>query len=774
MLRSKMKWNFTYTEEQEQGSSFKGMTDLTEQLLKQRHLKDPDAIDRFLHPSVNDLHDPFLLSGMKEAVERVNRAIETGESILVYGDYDADGVSSTTVMVEALREAGGICEFYIPNRFTEGYGPNETAFQEAAEAGFGLIITVDNGIAAEYEAKVAKELGIDLIITDHHEVQEVLPDAYAIIHPKTSENYPFKELAGVGVAFKFAQALLPEFPKHLLDLTALGTVADLVPLKDENRALVYLGLQAMNNTKRIGLLALIETCGIDGTIDEETIGFTIGPRVNAVGRLQDASPAVELFLTEDTEEAVQQAEMINELNQERQKIVADIAKEAESMLMSNEQELGEVIVVAKEGWNPGVLGIVASKLVRTFDRPAIVLGIDEEKQQAKGSARSIEAFDLFSNCMEIRELFIHFGGHAQAAGMTVELDKISQIRSSLCKLAKEKLTEEDYQQTLNIEMSIGLEDVSVQQIKEISKFRPFGMGNPKPLFHVKETPKEIRLIGSRQNHLKMQFINEKGKLDGIGFGMGDCYHKIGSSSELEVVGELNINEWNGRKSPQIMIKDLQVAHWQLFDHRGSKHLDKQLSHVDSERTAAIHFTDQKLPAVPCNVYHFADIHNTLSADNIDGIILLDLPIQLSQLSEVIQKLNPSLVYACYQVEDGAFFQSLPTREHFKWFYGMLVKRENFNLTSDKELLARKKGWNRSMIDFISQVFFELGFVKMEDGKISLHSNPVQRDLGESDLYKQRKEQLNIEQTLYYSTYKELKDWLNQQRKTVREEVLNGL
>ncbi|WP_173916037.1 single-stranded-DNA-specific exonuclease RecJ [Halobacillus sp. Marseille-Q1614] len=773
MLRSKMKWNITYTGDEETSSSIRGITDLTSRLLVQRDLTDPDAIDRFLHPSVDDLHDPFLLSGMNKAVQRVREAIEKEERILVFGDYDADGVSSTTVMVEALKEAGALCDFYIPNRFTEGYGPNESAFREAAEAGFNLIITVDNGVAADYEAKVAKELGIDLIITDHHEVQEVLPEAYAIIHPKTSENYPFKELAGVGVAFKFAQALLPKFPKHLLDLTALGTVADLVPLKDENRALVYLGLKAMNKTKRIGLLALIETCGIDGMIDEESIGFTIGPRVNAVGRLQDASPAVDLFLTKDMEEARELAEMINELNQERQKIVADIAKEAENMLKNNEQPLGEVIVVAKAGWNPGVLGIVASKLVRTFDRPAIVLGIDEEKQQAKGSARSIDAFDLFSNCMEIRDQFIHFGGHAQAAGMTVDSDKIDQIRSLLCELAKKKLTEEDYQQSLNIEMSIRLEDVSLQQIEEISKLRPFGMGNPKPLFHVKETPKEIRLIGSRQNHLKMQFVKEKAKLDGIGFGMGELYHKIGSSSEVEVVGELSINEWNGRKNPQIMIKDLQVSHWQLFDHRGSRQLEKQLSQIDIERTVGIKFTDNNIPDIPCSTYRPAEL-TALNKENIDGIVLLDLPDQLSQLSEVIQELDPQKIYACYQVQDGAFFQAIPTREHFKWFYGMLMKRENFNIHTDKELLAKKKGWSRSMIDFISQVFFELGFVKMEDGKISLRSNPEQKDLSESNLYQQRIQQLHIEQTLYYSTYKELKDWLNLQRKTVREEVLNGL
>ncbi|WP_258871084.1 single-stranded-DNA-specific exonuclease RecJ, partial [Halobacillus trueperi] len=568
MIQSKMKWKFTYRNPEESSVGLPGVTPLTQQLLEKRGIYDAETADRFLKPSIDQLHDPMLMEGMDRAVARVKEAIASDQSILVFGDYDADGVTSTSVMVEALRKAGADCDFYIPNRFTEGYGPNKEAFQFAFDSGYALIITVDTGIAAMEEATFAKDLGIDLIITDHHEVQEVLPDAYAIIHPKTSADYPFQELAGVGVAFKFAHALLGRFPKEFLDLVVIGTIADLVPLKGENRVLASVGLQAISHSNRPGIQALRKVCSIEGDMNEETIGFTIGPRLNAVGRLQDATPAVDLLLSEDREEAEQIAAFINQLNQERQKIVAAIAKEAEEMVSVENGEAENVIVVAKEGWNPGVLGIVASKLVRQFDRPAIVLAIDEEKGEAKGSARSIDAFDLFANCMEIRHRFIHFGGHAQAAGMTLALDQIDDLRSDLISLAEEKLSDDDYQQVLDIETTVELEDISLKQIEEVNQLRPFGMGNPKPLFHLKHTPKEVRLIGSKKNHLKFQFQSQQSRVDGIAFGLGDLYQQISPQAPLDVVGELGINEWNGRKNLQVMIKDLSVKEWQLFDHRG--------------------------------------------------------------------------------------------------------------------------------------------------------------------------------------------------------------
>lgn len=773
MLQSKTKWKFTYSEGGSAGLN-QNLTPLTQQLLSKRNITTPEAIEQFLHPSIDQLHDPFLMDGMTKAIDRVNKAIADQEPILVFGDYDADGVSSTTVMMEALREAGAECDFYIPNRFTEGYGPNEGAFQFAKDSGFSVIITVDTGIAAMHEADVAKQLGLDLIITDHHEVQEVLPDAYAIIHPKTSTEYPFQELAGVGVAFKFAQALLGRFPKELLDLAVIGTIADLVPLHGENRVLAAIGLQAISHSKRPGILAFRDICNIEGDMNEETIGFTIGPRLNAVGRLQDATPAVELLLSETLEEALEIAKFIDQLNQERQKIVSQIAKEAEAMLAERGSDQDNVIIVAKEGWNPGVLGIVASKLVRSFDRPAIVLGIDSETGQAKGSARSIDAFDLFSNCMEVRHRFVHFGGHAQAAGMTLDVEQIDGLRQDLNQLADAKLEPEDYQQVLEVESTVPLEEISLQQIEEVNQLRPFGMGNPKPLFHVQHTPKEIRLIGSKKNHLKFQFQKDEAKVDGIAFGMGDVYSLLAPADTVDLVGELGVNEWNGRKNLQIMIKDLCVKDWQLFDLRGSRHVEKSITVPFNETYKAVSF--QGATDAP----HQITIHNPeeLKGEYIDSLILIDLPNQISDLETLLKEVSVSKLYVCYRVEESAFLKTWPTRDHFKWFYGMLVKRGSFDLKEETEKLARRKGWDRSMVDFISQVFFELDFVKIENGLVTINSQPSKKDLQESVLYQQRAEQLRIEQSLYYSTYKELKDWFNQhlikQSKIVKEEVFHGL
>src|SRR5690625_1245995 len=385
MLASKAKWNVLHDENKpslEDLEAGKDLSSITKELLVQRNIVTEEAVNDFLFPDMSRLHSPHHLTMIEKASKRVHEAISKEEKILVYGDYDADGVSSTALLMKTLIELDAHCDFYIPNRFTEGYGPNEAAFREAANKGFSVIITVDTGISAVHEAKIAKELGIDLIITDHHELQEELPDSYATINPKRAPTYPFHELAGVGVAFKFAERLLGYFPEHLLDLVAIGTIADLVPLIDENRILAYHGLQKLTTTTNPGLKALKQICKIEGTVSEENVGFLIGPRLNAVGRLEDARLAVELLMADDPIEAEEIALMIESINDERRQIVRDIVKEAEQMDLFNEDT--GVIIAAKEGWNEGVLGIVASQLVRKHDRPAIVLTIKPETGEKIG------------------------------------------------------------------------------------------------------------------------------------------------------------------------------------------------------------------------------------------------------------------------------------------------------------------------------------------------------------------------------------------------------
>lgn len=783
MLNSKARWILRETKEITDYIDLP-VSSITKKLLYQRGLKDTETARKFLNPTLKDLHDPFLFEDMEKAVTRIKHAIETGEKILVFGDYDADGVTATSILMHTLTDLGAHVDFYIPNRFTEGYGPNQEAFYHAQKQGFSLIITVDTGIAAISEAELAGQLGMDLIITDHHEAQEYIPKAHAIIHPKLSTQYPFSELAGAGVAFKLAHALYGTLPEHLLEYVAIGTVADLVPLMDENRILVYHGLNSLTHSEKPGIKALKQVCGLKEDINEVHIGFAIGPRINAVGRLQDASLAVELLLENDEALALEMAKQVQELNQERQQIVTEITSEAKQMIKQMGYQDDYVIVLAKEGWNTGVLGIVASKLVQEYNRPALVLGIDSDLEEAKGSARSIDAFDMFENCMQIKDVFINFGGHAQAAGMTVAAENIDRLRTSINRLAREKLTAEDFKPVLYPEFEIELDDLDFDTINEINKLAPFGMGNPKPIFQINRLHSdEIRQIGANSNHLKIHFRNEEKQLDAVGFGMGDLYPRISPHAAISAVGELEINEWNGHKKMQIMLKDLKVDEWQLFDYRGIKHLSRQLEGLEEDDICTVVF--QSVPDEFSWIHdHFPVVKpETINDPSLDlihqtgGLVLLDLPDTLDELAEMIKLMQPNRIFACFQTGEQNYFSRLPQREHFKWLYAYLLKKKQAVIPDDLYSLKQIKGWTTDWIEFMIKVFLELEFVTIKNGVLSITPNPSKRDLTEAKVYQQKLQQIEVEKTLFYSSYKELREWFDQQMKVVRkakEEKVYGL
>ena len=397
-------------------------------LLYSRGVKKQEALSRFLTPTLDDLHDPYLLHDMDKAVERIRRAIEDGEFILIYGDYDADGMTSASIVKESLEQLGAECLVYLPNRFTDGYGPNASVYKYFIEQqGVSLIVTVDNGVAGHEAIDLAQSMGVDVIVTDHHSMPEVLPDAYAIVHPEHPDaDYPFKHLAGCGVAFKLACALLEEVQVELLDLVAIGTIADMVSLTDENRIMVQYGLEVLRNTQRMGLQEMFNIAGIArNDVTEETVGFQLAPRLNALGRLDDPNPAIDLLTGFDDEEVHEIALMIHEKNEERKEIVQAIYQEAKAMV----DPAKKVQILAKEGWNPGVLGIVAGRLLEELGQTVIVLNLEDGR--AKGSARSIEALDIFEALDPHRNLFIAFGGHAGAAGMTLEADKLDTLSEIL-------------------------------------------------------------------------------------------------------------------------------------------------------------------------------------------------------------------------------------------------------------------------------------------------------------------------------------------------------
>jgi single-stranded-DNA-specific exonuclease len=768
MLKAKTRWNVRKPDQVlvETLTKELNITPLVAQLLVNRGFDTVEDARYFLF-GTEKFHDPYLLKDMDKAVKRIKEAIENQDPILIFGDYDADGVSSTTVMMKTLTDLGAHVEFYIPNRFTEGYGPNEAAFRHAYESGYKLIITVDTGISALNEAKLAKELGLDLIITDHHEPGPELPDCFAIIHPKLEDSlYPFKELAGVGVAFKLAHALYGQVPEHLLEIAVIGTIADLVPLKDENRFIAKAGIQKLMRTNNIGLRALFKICSIDlSSITEETIGFSIGPRINAAGRLGDAAPAVQLLLTEYPEEAMELANEIDGLNRKRQAIVNEITEEAIELVEETFSSDQKVIVIGKENWNAGVVGIVASRLVDKYYRPTIVLTYDHEKGTAKGSARSIDGFDLFQNLSLCRDILPHFGGHTAAAGMTLNINDVVELRRRLNELAAEHLSEDKLIPVTKLDGEFEIQEIQLDAVKEMLLLAPFGMENPKPKVLLKDAGiSNFRKIGSDQNHLKITLEKKGFILDTIGFGLGRLYDEVSPTSSISVIGELSINEWNNIQKPQLFLQDMAVEHWQLFDWRGNNRAGQLFKNLNLTDTKFIVFNQEYQDTFSkwLSQDSITYISNEEEARIVDlhekNVVLLDFPPSKEIVNNLLYGKRPGRIYPHFYKKDSAFFNTMPTREHFKWYYAFLAKKAPFDLKRFGDDLAKHRGWSKETIDFMSQVFFELDFATINNGLISLEKIAPKRDLTESKTYQQRQAQFTLEKELLYSSFNQLKDW----------------
>ncbi|RSL34409.1 single-stranded-DNA-specific exonuclease RecJ [Salibacterium salarium] len=789
MLKPKTRWEIEIDESNEYKQLQKDLniSSITAELLWLRGYKEAEEANKFLHVEEGPVHDPFLMDGMQTAVTRIREAIENKEKILIFGDYDADGVSSTTIMITLLKELQADFGWYIPNRFTEGYGPNIPAFERAREEGASLVITVDTGIAAVPEVKAANDMGLDVIITDHHEPPPELPDAHCILNPKKPGcSYPFKELAGAGVALKVAHALLGYFPKHMLDIYTIGTVSDLVPLLDENRTMVAYGLTSLSVSKKPGIQALKNICGIEGNeVEEDHVGFAMGPRINAAGRMEAADPAVHLLISNDPVEAEEWAEIIDGLNKERQKVVNEMTKEAVEQV-ENEfpPEENSVLIVGKSGWSPGVIGIVASRLMDRFYRPVIVLGIDEATGEAKGSARSIKGFDIYKELSKSRDLLPHFGGHPMAAGLTMAADDIPELRNRLLKQASETLTENDFTPSLKVDMNVSLHQLTVSSLEEVRKLAPFGVGNPKPLFKVSDVSiASKRKIGSEKNHIKLEFASQDNRLDCVGFHLGELADGVTEYANASAVGELSINEWNGFRKPQLFLKDLAVQEWQLFDKRHDKNIEETLNYLSNHDTIVITFQEQtytKLQSSFNNTSIF--FHNDVTEEQnlqATNVVLADLPDSIQQLTDILSKVeNIERIYAFFEEKEQVYFQTTPSREDFKWYYSFLKKRETFNFTKHGEELARRKGQAFFAISFMTDVFFELGFVKLENGIITVNKSPEKKDLTNSVTYQRHLNKKQTEQELLYSTYNELKEKIDSfvtanNKNDAKEKVVNG-
>lgn len=534
-----------------------GLSRVTAGALLCRGLLTPDDVSAFLSVDGRNFFNPFLLPGMEAAVERLEQAAENREQLAIFGDYDADGVTATTLLYSYFLERGFPVSFYIPDRREEGYGLNAAAIHTLAEKGVTLIVTVDCGVACREEVALAKTLGVDVIITDHHECPPLLPEAVAVINPKRPDSpYPFSELAGVGVAFKLVSSLegeakIPSLLSRFSDLVAIGSLADVVPLVSENRALVRLGLNAIRCAPRVGLKALLEKSrGADKPPTATELTFTVVPRINAAGRMGGAEIGVHLLLSEDASEAHLLAEELCATNDLRRSTEQEILKEAEQLLEETPPQPGEICVLAHEGWHHGVLGIVAARLCDRYHTPFLLLSIDGE--EAKGSGRSIEGISLFEALSAVKEQIKQFGGHAQAVGLTVETAKLETLQRALnenCVAPVEPMPE----YPLDYVASVG--ELTVPVARELLSLEPFGAGNPSPqigIFGAKLT--EIRPVGAEGKHLKFRLSDATGSIDGIGFSMGELYESFFPGDIVDVAGELEENEFRGKSSAQLNLK----------------------------------------------------------------------------------------------------------------------------------------------------------------------------------------------------------------------------
>lgn len=738
-------------------------------ILVARGITDPIEVENFLYMTESAMHDPYLLYDMENAVKLIKQTIAADKKIVVYGDYDADGVTSVTVLTTALERLGADVFFAIPDRFEHGYGPNKDLFQELYAQGASLIITVDNGISGVEEIAFAKKLGMQVVVTDHHEIGGVLPSADAIIHPRHPEgSYPFGELAGVGVAFKLATALLEAPPQDLLEFVAIGTVADLVPLQGENRYFVKEGIRRMRVSKSPAIQALSKISSTEQrTLDEESLGFMIGPRLNAAGRLGDATPAVHLLKSQNITEALALASELDALNKERQGLVSSIHQEAEEIIATMYgDEIPLVFVIAAEGWNAGVIGIVASRITDKYHRPSIVLSIDEEKGIAKGSARSIPGFDLFAELSKSAQLLTHFGGHQMAAGMSLAKSDIALLRQQLNAQAKEVLTADMLTPKLLIDVPLSIGEIDIGVLESLDLLRPFGMSFEKPIYLLEDLSiASFRKIGAKKNHLKLDLVDGELSLDAIGFGIGHIADELTPGVTLSVAGDLQVNEWNGLKKPQLLIGDIRSDEWQLFDLRGIREPSRWLPSIPLEHTSFVAFHEQTVNQLQSILKGIAiDIYGRHPLTDAKNIVLLDIPGDESDLRELILSTKPDRIYALFHASESVYFDGLPNREQFGWYYSFLKKRGTFDMSKDGELLTKHKGWKKDSVIFMSMVFSELEFVKIEDGFVSIVETIEKRDLSDAPSYKARARQMELEKKLLYTSYMELKSWFDTVRK----------
>ena len=708
-------------------------------ILNARNITDMTSVKKYFSDEYEEGYDPFLMHDMQKAVDRINEAIENEETILVYGDYDADGITSTVLLVETLISMGANVSSYIPNRFEEGYGPNKEAFTKIIDSGITLIITVDNGIAGVEEVDLANELGCDVIVTDHHKIQDTIPNAYAIIHPEHPEgNYPFKKLAGVGVAFKLAHALLEIFPDFLLDLVAIGTIADMVSITDENRIFVKQGLELINEDPRIGLKMLLELSGIDTKIDEQTVGFYIAPKLNSIGRMDSAKLGLTFLMAEEPVTARALAEQIEQYNIQRKQVTEDIVKDVISKIENSEKKQKNVIMVSGE-YHEGVLGIVASNIVEKYQKPVFIM--NEKDGILKGSARSIFDFNIYVAMNKISDLFLAFGGHTLAAGFSFEESNFEKIEEFLDKEFEEFKQNNDLKANKNIDIVTSLEDISYQFLNSLDALKPYGMDFEKPTVLIENAMVLNKAyFGSEKQYLRLTIADEVGNLDCITFKDSVTFDKVEKNDIIDLVCNIDKNNFNGRTKLQAHIIDIHIKEFLFEDLR---FINYDITNIDKNCLKLSKHKDDK----DNNFYQYKDIDNLIDKE-FEYIYLLDIPTSKEYLDKIIN-LKPKKVFLICEEKQVLSDVYLIDKNRLIKLFNLILstnyKQINVAQQLDKLLTALKT--NVDSLKIMIQIFKELELIKFENNTIILNPDYKTVDLKKSSSFIRMEKIFEVENLL---------------------------
>ena len=708
-------------------------------ILNARSIADMTVVKKYFSDEYEEGYDPFLMYDMQKAVDRINEAIENEEKILVYGDYDADGITSTVLLVETLISMGANVSSYIPNRFEEGYGPNKEAFTKIINSGISLIITVDNGIAGVEEVDLANELGCDVIVTDHHKIQDTMPNAYAIIHPEHPDgNYPFKKLAGVGVAFKLAHALLEIFPDFLLDLVAIGTIADMVSITDENRIFVKQGLELLNEDPRIGLKMLLELSSIDTKIDEQTVGFYIAPKLNSIGRMDSAKLGLTFLMAEDPVTAKSLAEQIEQYNIERKKVTEDIVKDVINKIENSDKKEKNVIMVSGE-YHEGVLGIVASNIVERYQKPVFIM--NEKDGVLKGSARSIFDFNIYVAMNKISDLFLAFGGHTLAAGFSFDASNFDKIEGFLDNEFEEFKKHNELKSSKNIDIVTSLEDISYQFLNSLDVLKPYGMDFEKPSVLIENAMVLNKAyFGSEKQYLRLTIADEVGNLECISFKDVAAFDKVEKNDIVDLLCTLDKNNFNGRSKLQAHIIDINIKEFLFEDLR---FMNYDISKIDNNCLKLSKHKDDK----DNNFYQYKDI-DSLKDNKFEYIYLLDIPTSKEYLYKIIN-LKPKKVFLICEekqvLSDVYFIDKNRLIKLFNLILSTNNKQINVAQQLDKLLAVLKT--NVDSLKIMIQIFKELELINFVNNTIILNPDYKTVDLKKSSSFIRMKNIFEVENLL---------------------------